>query len=252
MVKLGSLRCALRLVRGWFIEVRESDRNKNGNKKNPIKQPRSSSMRFLYWREASQTVETTLWFAMQEAWNMCADVHADFMLVRPGAEAYCRVVVREALLHLHRRRERYLYVVSVPNWPGRPLYGPRGWQNMAEAQRDHWFNVEWPHMQRLELLGDGITPQPVVGFCRLYPRESQWLLMQDLSRWHRRAKAARAARHLLALKQIPAVLERAALVLRGRLHQNRDVLDDVLRQAAAAMYAEQGLDPRTRLALAHM
>lgn len=213
-------------------------------------------MRYLYFREESQTTETTLWFAMQQAWNMRADLD-DFLFVRAGldTDAYCRVVVRDALLKIQQRRERYLYVTHIASsllWPELPFYRPRGWLTMSSAQREHWLDVEWPHMQRLELLGDGITPQPVVGFCRLYPRESQGHLMQDCSRWHRRVKAACSARHLHALKQIPAVLERAALGLFARLHQNRDVLDNVLQLAAAAICSEHGLDPRTRLPLAHM
>jgi hypothetical protein len=199
-------------------------------------------MRFLYWREESQTIETTLWFAMQQAWNMHADQHADFLFVRPGLGrlSYCSAVIRDALFNIQL------------HWPDQPWYVPRGWLTMSSEQREHWLDVEWPHMQRLELLGDGITPQPAVGPSRLYFRQSQWHLMTDCLRWLRRANAARTARQLHARAQMPAVLERAALGLLARLDNTRDVLDDVLRHAAAAMCAEHGLDPRTLLPLAHM
>jgi hypothetical protein len=214
-------------------------------------------MRFFYWREESQTIETTLWFTMQQAWNMHADMHADFLFVRPGlgTKAYCRVVVRDALFNIQQRREQYVDVTRVASsllWPEQPFQLPRGWLTMSSEQREHWLDVEWPHMQRLELLGDGITPEPAVDRSRLYPGESQRHLMQDCSRWHKRVKAARSARQLHARAQIAAVLERAALGLFSRLDNSRDVLDDVLQHAAAGMCAEHGLDPRTLLELAHM
>ena len=216
-------------------------------------------MRFLNWREESQTVETTLWFAMQEAWNMRADVHADFLFVRPGwalsTGMYARKVVGDALLLLEHRRERYAYVTHIAPelaWPEHHCYRPRGWVNMSEAQRNHWADAEWPRMQRLELLGDGIVAKPAAACPTwLYHRESQRHLMQKCSRWHRRLKAAWSARQLRAREQMPAVLERAALALFARL-DTRDVLDHVLQHAAAAMCAEHALDPRTLLPLPHM
>jgi hypothetical protein len=216
-------------------------------------------MRFLYWREESQTVETTLWFAMQEVWNMHADLHADFLFVRPGLALstgmYCRVVVRDALIILEQRRERYAYVTHMAPelaWPEHHFYRPRGWNIVSQAWRDRWLDVEWPRMLRLELLGDGIVRKPVAA-CpfTLYHRESQRHLMQKCSRWHQRVKAARSARQLHARAQIPAVLERAALGLFARL-DTRDVLDHVLQHAAAAMCAVHALDPRTLLPLPHM
>jgi len=210
-------------------------------------------MHYLYWREESQTMETTLLFAMQQVWNMRADLDADFLFVCPGlsTEAYCSVAVRDALLNIQERRERYLYVTHVSSdilWPQQHFYRRRGWLTMSWAQREHWLDVEWSHMLRLELLGDGAEP----GHSQPMRRNWQWLVMHKCLRWHRRVKTARSARHLHALKQIPAVLERAALGLFARLHQNRDVLGNVLQLAAAAICSEHGLDLRTRLPLAHM
>jgi hypothetical protein len=118
------------------------------------------------------------------------------------------------------------------------------------AQTDYWTDVEWLRMLRLELLGDGVTAGE--SGDRYSRRDWKALVMDRCNRWYKRVHIAHTARQLRAQTLIPALLQQAGLGLLARLEKNRDVLDAVLQQAFAALCSEHGLDPRTRLALAHL
>jgi hypothetical protein len=114
-------------------------------------------MRFLYWREESRTIEATLWFTMQQTYNMRADFTNDsFLSIRPSlftdqtsADAYLYVNVRNGLLNMQWRK-RIGHVTNVAgssssdwaiDWPNAGIYTPRGYDLMSDAQTDHWVGV---------------------------------------------------------------------------------------------------------------
>jgi hypothetical protein len=209
-------------------------------------------MRLMYARLAGTdvgevvSVETTLWFAMQHVWNWHAFQDNDTIYVRAwhGQKNYVESLVAWALGNLERARTHQPHHSrDMLLWPFHPFMRPRGWTSMESADRGYWLDEEWPRMLRRELLGDGLESGR--GRLRLDEEDFKW----KCERWFLRARAARTARNLRAQALIPAVLEGAALLLAGCVGNNRDALDRVLQHAAAALWTENGFDPRTRLPL---
>ena len=111
--------------------------------------------------------------------------------------------------------------------PWRGLY-------VNQLERFYWCTSEWPDMDDVALAEWHVETFPALlrrelGYA--VPRRAEDVCVR-CGRWHARVVRARELEELQP-EQVAAVLEAAALALRGRLHS--DALGHVLRQAAAAL-----------------
>jgi hypothetical protein len=176
--------------------------------------------------------QTTLWFALDQAWNWHFDpaliahmrLHMMEDLTMPG-------VVREAQRMKLTRQDKSLvrFTESVT------LVVPRNINWMLQAHCPMimwtWYERTWPRLVEREL---GYVPS------------SYDMRQARYQRWLDRAVALHAARPA----QIVSLLEAAAIRLQARLCGNRDVLDHILRLELRALCAEFHVDPVTRLPVA--
>lgn len=186
------------------------------------------------------TVQTTLWFALDQAWNWHFDpalaahmrLHMREVLTMPSAVRFVRGALESKLTGRDGRlgswSTNYLHFVI-----------PRNFNWMLQAQNPMimwtWYERTWPGLVEREL-----------GYVPSVDTKNYDLRQARYQRWLDRAVALHAARPA----EIVLLLHTVAIGLQARLWGNRDVLDHILRLELHALCAEFHVDPVTRLPVA--